>query len=199
MQPYEVVAGPLTLWLAPVGTAFPIVSAAPGAGWVKVGTNGDANYDEGGVVVSHVQKTDVARPAGRTGPIKAWMAEEDFMISLTLWDLTLEQYATAVNGATVATVAAGVGTPGIKKIGLSQGLNVKTYALLARGVSAYGDNYVAQFEVPICFQSSNAKPNFKKAKPAGLDLEFTALEDMAAVSPDQRFGRLIMQHAAALP
>ena len=68
MTPFEILAGPYTLWLAPVGTAFPIVTVVPPIAWIKVGTNGDANYDDDGVTVSHVVKQEVARPAGRVAP-----------------------------------------------------------------------------------------------------------------------------------
>lgn len=198
MTPYEIVAGPFTLWLAPVGTAFPLIDAAPAVAWVKVGTGGDKNYSEDGVTVAHSQSIEQARPAGTVGPVKAWRTEEDLMISLTLWDITLEQYATALNAAAVTTTAAGEGTAGFKKLGLSQGQEVATYALLARGISPYGDSYAAQYEVPRCYQSGNAEPAYLKGTPAGLDLEFTALEDANAASASERFGRLVAQHAAAL-
>jgi hypothetical protein len=198
MTPFEILAGPYTLWLAPVGTVFPLITAVPAVAWVKIGTNGDVNYDDDGITVSHVAKQEVARPAGRTGQVKAWTTEEDLMLSLKLWDVSLEQYATALNKATVTTVAAGVSVAGTKKIGLNQGAEVTAYALLARGLSPYGDGFSMQYEVPRCFQSANAKPVFKKGKPATLDLEFTALEDLAAASAAERFGRLVAQHQAAL-
>ena len=53
--PYEVVAQPFTLWVAPVGTAFPDVDTAPDGSWTKVGTSGDLNYTEDGVTVTHSQ------------------------------------------------------------------------------------------------------------------------------------------------
>jgi hypothetical protein len=199
MAPFEIVAAPLTLWAAPVGTAFPLIGAAPAVAWVKIGTNGDRNYDDSGIEVTHTQKTEDARPAGATGPIKAWRTEEDMMLSLTLWDMTVEQYRFAMNAVTITTVAAGVGTAGTKKIGLSRGVDVVTYALLARGLaSGYGDTFNAQYELPIVYQSGNAKPVFKKGKPAGLALEFTALEDVSAASAAERFGRLLVQHQAPL-
>lgn len=200
MTPFEIVAAPLTLYLAPIGTAFPLLGAAPAVAWIKVGTNGDKNYDEGGVEVAHSQKIEDARPAGTTGPVKAWRTEEDLMISVTLWDLTLEQYKAALNAATLTTTAAASAVPGKKQIGLTRGADVATYALLARGTSsAYGDGYVSQYEVPIVYQSGNAKLVYKKGKPAGLSLEFTALEDLSAASANERFGRLISQHQAPLP
>jgi hypothetical protein len=198
MTPFEIVGSPLSLWLAPLGTVFPLIDVAPAVAWKLIGTNGTANQDDSGVVVSHSQKVEVARPAGRTGPVKAWTSEEDFMISIGLWDISLEQYQYALAGVAPTTVAAGVGTAGYKKIGLSRGVEVTQYALLARGVSPYGDSYNAQFEVPRVYQSGSPKPKFGKGKPAGLDLEFSALEDLAAGSASERFGRLIAQHAAAL-
>jgi hypothetical protein len=198
MEPYEIIGAPLTLWLAPVGTAFPLIDAAPAAGWIKVGTSGDLNYSDDGVTVTHSQTFEQARPAGSIGPRKAWRQSEDLMISLTLWDLTLEQYATALNDAEITTTAAGAGTAGFKKLGLSQGEDVAFYALLARGVSPYGDGFNAQYEVPRCYQSGNPKPAYKKGVPAGLELEFTAFEDTAAASANERFGRLIAQHQAPL-
>ena len=126
MQPYEIVAGPFTLWLAPVATAFPLIDAAPAGAWTKVGTGGDRNYSEDGVTVAHSQTIEVARPVGATGPVKAWRTEEDLMVRLTLWDITLEQYRTALNGVAVTTTAAGAGTAGFKRIGLSQGQDVTT-------------------------------------------------------------------------
>ena len=196
--PYEIIAGPLTLWLAPTGTAFPLVNAAPAVAWNKVGTNGDRNYSDDGVTVQHSQKIETSTPAGALGPVKAWRTEEGLVITVTIWDMSLEQYARALSGLAPATVAAGVGTPGTKKIGLSRGKEVETISLLARGASAYGDAYAAQYEVPVCFQSGSPKIVRKKGIPAGIELEFTALEHGAATTEDERFGRLIMQHQAAL-
>jgi len=72
-------------------------------------------------------------------------------------------------------------------------------ALLVRGnVSGYGDGFKSQYEIPVCFQSGSPEPVYTKGEPAGLALEFTALEDPAAATPDMRFGRLVMQHQAAL-
>lgn len=199
MEPFEIIGAPLTLWIAPIGTAFPLIDVAPDdSDWTLIGTNGDRNYSDAGVTVSHSQKIDQARPAGATGPIKAWRSEEDLMIGLTLWDLTLEQYIYALNGLAPSTTAAGADTAGFKKVGLSRGVEITAYALLARGESPYGAGMNAQYEVPRCYQSASPKTVFAKGKPAGLDLEFTALEDLDAASDAERFGRLITQHQAPL-
>lgn len=198
MQPFEIIGAPYTLWVAPTGTAFPLIDAAPAGPWAKIGTNGPSNYSDAGVTVAHSQKIAQARPAGSTGPVKAWLDQEDLMISLVLWDLSLEQYQYALNGAAMSTVAPGVGVAGYKKVGLSTGRSLTTYAALLRGISPYGDAYSAQYEVPRCYQSASPKPAFVKGKPAGLDLEFTALEDLTAANPAERFGRLVAQNAAPL-
>lgn len=198
MEPYEIIGAPFTLWVANTGTAFPAIGAAPGAGWSKVGTNGDRNYDEQGVTVGHSQTLEYARPAGATGPVKAFRTAEDLRITLTLWDLTLEQYAFAMNRNAVTTTAAGAGTAGFKELGVYRGTQVNEMALLLRGISAYDADFIAQYEVPRAVDAGSPQVQFTKGRPAGLALEFMAMEDLAAASPAERFGRLVSQHAAAL-
>lgn len=198
-KPFEIITAPYTLYVAPVGTAFPLINAAPSGSWKKVGTSGNKNYDESGVSVSHPQAFGQARPVGSTGPRKAWRTEEDLIVSIVLWDMTLEQYALALNDNDVTTTAAGVGTAGFKSIQLYRGSEVESMALLVRGdVSPYGASFKSQFEVPVCYQSGSPEPVFSKNGPAGLTLEFTALEDTDAAAGAE-FGRLVIQHQAALP
>lgn len=198
MEPYEIIGAPFILWLAPTGTAFPAIDAEPAVDWTRIGTNGARNYSDDGVIVTHSQTVAQARPAGATGPVKAWRDAEDLMIGLTLWDLTLEMYQYALNGVAPAATAAGVGSAGIKTVGLSRGVEIIQYSALFRGESPYGPNMNAQYELPRCYQSASPKTTFKKGIPAGLELEFTALEDLNAASDDERFGRFIAQTAPAL-
>lgn len=194
--PYEVIAQPFTLWVAPVGTAFPLINGDPAAAWTKVGTSGDLNYTEDGVTITHSQSVELWRSLGSSGPRKAFRGEEEFRIAMVLADLTLEQYAMALNYNTVTTTPAGVGTAGYKSLGLSRGLDVPQRALLVRGSgSPYGTGWNMQYEVPIAVQASEPEVVFMKTEPAGLALEFVALEDPAATELTERFGRLIAQHA----
>lgn len=200
MTPFEIVCAPLTLWVAEVGTAFPTIAAAPGSGWTKVGTNGDRSYESGGVTTTHRKTYDKIRTAGASGPVKANLSEEDLMFGLTLLDITLEQYQFALNGNTVSTVAPGSGTPGTKKIGLSESVGrTKEYALLARGLSPYDETLAMQYCIPRCFQSGSPAPVFRKGGGgAGLALSFEALEDLAASSEQERFGYILAAHLPAL-
>jgi hypothetical protein len=198
MTPLEIIAGPLELWLAPEGEAFPDVDTAPAGNWVKVATSGDRNYAEDGVTVRHSQTIREVMTAGAMGAVKAFRESEALAIAVTILDVSLEQYKLALNGNTVTTTAAGSGTPGTKSIGLSNGETLTTYALLARGRSAYSAAMAAQYEVERCYQGANPQPVFRKGVPAGIALEFMALEDGSASSEAERFGRLIHQTAAAL-
>jgi hypothetical protein len=191
--PYEIIAAPFTVWFAAVGTAFPLVSAAPSASWAKVGSSGDLNYMEDGVTVQHSQAIELFRALGDSGSRKAFRTEEDLKVMLVLADLTLEQYKHALNSNTITTVAQSVGVAGHKKIGMSRGLSVATVALLVRGPSPYMDDGVLQFEVPRAAQTGNPEVVFRRDQPAGLALEWTALVDPDASSEDERFGRLRAQ------
>jgi len=196
--PYEIIAAPFKVYFAPVGTAFPLINAAPIAPWALVGSSGDLNYLDEGVKVSHSQTMNPFRALGDAGVRKTFRTEEDLMIGLTLADLTLEQYAHALNSNAVTTVAAGAGTAGYKKIGLSRGFSVATVALLVRGPSPYGDGWTMQFEVPRAAQTGNPEPVMQKGEPAALALEWTALVDPNAATEFERFGVLRAQSAAPI-
>lgn len=196
--PYEIIAAPYEVWVAPVNTAFPDVDEAPLSPWAKVGTSGDLNYTDEGVTVAHSHTFEKFRASGDLGARKVFATEEDLMISLALADMTLEQYRLALNNNPITTTSASSGVPGTKKIGLSLGISVATYALLVRGPSPYGDNMGSQYEVPRAAQSGNPSVTGGRGTPRSLALEWTALVDPNAASDDERFGRLICQTAAAL-
>lgn len=199
--PYEILAAPFTLYLAPLGTAFPLIDADPAIDWVKVGTSGDLNYGADGVTVQHRQTTKVYRALGNGGPRKVFLDEEDLLIKLKLADVSLEHYLVALNHNTVTTVAPG-GEAGYRKLGLTRGSTLTHKALLVRGRrSAYGDSgnlglpWNAQYEVPIAVQTASQDAVWRRSDPVELDLEWTALVDFNAATEDERFGRLVMQDA----
>jgi|SRR5581483_1312112 len=185
--PYEIIVAPLSVYVAPVGTAFPLTNAAPSGSWFLLGTNGVKNYTEKGVTVTHSETLGTFTPAGSAAARKAFRTAESLTIEFELADLSIAQYAKVLNGATVNTT---VGPPATQDINLEQGLTVTTFALLARGVSPVNDGLPAQYQVPVVYESASPSIVYSKGAPAALDVQFTALEDLAL-----GFGKLLVQTA----
>ena len=198
MEPFELIASPFEVWLAPVGTTFPDPDEAPSAPWELLGVNGAYDYDSEGITVTHSQTVNAFRGLKGTGPLKAFRTEEDLKLGFMLHDLSLEEYAKIINKASTDVTGGSTTAGGTTKIlNLHQGPNIEFFALLARGASPYDDdNLSMQYQVPKVYQSGSPAPVFKKGEPAGLALEFTALEDLDATTEDERFGTLVAQDTA---
>jgi hypothetical protein len=188
--PYEILAGTGLLYAAPVGTTFPLLTAVPAATWVLLGDT------DGGVTVTLDQTVEVKRSDQRTGPVKAFRTEEDLRVKTSLLHATLENLQ-LLHTNSLTDTPAGAGTIGTREINLHRGFVVDEYALLFRGVSAYG-NYPAQYEVPRGFIDSPIELVHAKDDTVAIPMEFRALEDPNAATEAERFGKLIMQDAAAL-
>ena len=167
------------MYRAPVGTAFPALGAAPGAGWTQLGVNGNKSYSNDGVVVRHPQSVNRIRPAGSTGPIKAARTEEDFEVEFTLWDMTLEALAAALHQN--AVVDAG----GSRSVGLYRGFNINESAWLIRGTSPYDDTLTAQYELPRGYTEGAPEVTYVKGEPAGLQFLVVALVDPDAAEGEE--------------
>jgi hypothetical protein len=174
--PFEILAGLVDAYLAPVGTAFPIINVAPAGTWIKLGAGGSKDFTEDGLVVRHEVGVERIRSAGTTGPRKAFRTTEDLLIELTLMDATAEALQAALNQLAITTV---VGPPAEKTIQLLEGQAVTLRALLIRGVlSPYADSASnLQFDVPIVYQNGPIELVFRKGEPVGLKLQFVALQD----------------------
>lgn len=174
--PYEIVAGAVEAWLAPTGTTFPIISAAPSGSWLKLGVAGKLDYSEDGVVIRHEENVNRIRTLGTTGARKAFRNTEDLFIELTLMDATAEALSAALNQQAITTLA---GPPAEKTIPLLEGGAVNLRAMLLRGVlSPYADtvnNF--QFDIPLVYQDGPIEMAFKKGDPVGVKLHFVALAD----------------------
>lgn len=197
--PYEVIAAPYSVYWATLGPTWPAIDATPGAGWTVFGTSGNLNITDAGVTVAQPQETSEWRALGDIGTRKVFRTSEGLMVRFILADLTLEQYRHAINSNALTTVAAGSGTAGYKKLGLSRGAFVSQVALLIRGVSPHMADGFSQYQIPVAFFTGSPEVTFANSgEPAGLAFEFKAAIDPNAVSEDERYGRLIVQTAAAL-
>jgi hypothetical protein len=171
--PHEIVAAPLTVYLAPVGTAFPAVEddvSAFDPAWEKLGKEGDANYDEEGVVVSHDETTSDFTPAGRTMPSKRFRVGESFEITLNLVDLSPETYAKVMNDAEITTSGSS------KSFSLYRGDQVASFAVLARGPSTVDNDLACQYVFSKAFVSVDGKATWTKGKPTMLPTKIQAIK-----------------------
>lgn len=191
----EILSCPLTLYLSPVGTAMPLIDAAPGTfddAWVTVGTHGANNYDSTGITTTHNQTLAPFTPVGTTAPLKAWRTDESTEFALVLADVSPVMYALMMNNAPIESIAATSEVAGEDDIPLLMGEQVAFFALLARGLSSVDETLNAQYAVPCCYQSANPAPVWKKGAPAELALTFTTLLDPNGGG----FGELQVQTAA---
>jgi len=181
--PEEILAYPLNVYLADVGTAFPSVAAAPGGSWTLLGTSGDLNYDDAGVVVSHAETVFDFTPAGSTMPSKRFRTGESLLTKLNLVDLSPETYAMAMNDASVTTVAGGGGSHGEKHFDLFRGDSVASFAVLLRGPSPADNTLNMQYEIPKAFVSVNGDVTFNKGVVASLPIEIQMIRHSSADDP----------------
>lgn len=186
MAELEIVNGPLSLYWAPVGEAYPAVSAAPAGNWTLIGTSGAHNYSEDGVTISMEKTTDFFRALASGFPRKAFISEADIMVNVQMADLTLQQIRLALNQNTV-TVGAGV-----DEIQLDVGLDPQEIAVLVRGVGKSpqfaGGNL--QWEIPRSVEAGTRELSHVKGEPALVELTFQLIYDEGQPNPA---GRLLVQ------
>lgn len=171
--PHEVVAAPLTVYLAPVGTAMPDVFeplASFPVGWEMLGTEGDRNYTDAGVVVNHGEEVEDFTPAGSTMPTKRFRTGESLMISLELADISPEMYAMVMNDAVVTDAGA------FKHFDLFRGDQVNSFAVTARGMSSVDNELNMQYEFSRAFVSVNGELTYNKGVVAALPVEILAVK-----------------------
>ncbi len=191
MESYELLTGVGTLYIAPVGTAFPtLATATPAAPWRSLGETQD------GVKVTLDQKVEQHRTDQRTGAVKATRSEEDMTLETKLVVGTLENLADVL-GNTVVDTPAAPGVIGTREVPLHRGLTVDEYAFLFRGYSPYGGTYPAQYELPRGYFDDSAELEHTKDGVAVIPVKVVALEDLDAATGSE-FGRLYAQDAAAL-
>lgn len=195
MSDLNIINGPLELFFASVGTAFPLVDDDPPTGFTLIGTSGEKNYTEDGVSASFNQTVEVFRGLGSTTALKAFRTEEDVVITVTMADLTLAEVRRAFNENAVSNTSASSGIPGKDEINIDRGVTVNTIALLVRGIgkSPQFEGGNLQLELEKVYESGSQELTFVKGEAVGVLLEFHCLEDDNGL-----VGRLVAQTAAAL-
>lgn len=183
--PFEIIAGPANVWVAPVAEAYPDVDDAPAGNWSSLGQT------DGGVSAQHSQSINLLMTDQSSGPRKAIRTEEHLVLSMVLAEITLERLAKVLNN--VAVTSAG-GPPATKSIPLHAGFDVARFALLVRGPSPYL-NANMDYRVPIVVQTEEPELVFTRENKVGVSTRWEAIEDTSASTESERFGVLIAQSA----
>lgn len=186
------VEGPLEVWWAPIGETFPTIDQPPVGNWLLIGSSGKKNYTEDGVTVSTNQTIEQWR-GSNTVARKAFRTEEDIIVTVTIADLSIDQVRRALNENQITSTPPGAGVAGHDEINLNRGPKVNTISLLVRGngVSPDFDGGNVQFELDEVYEAGSQEMQFTKSGPAGVLLEFHAVE-----IANGNVGRLRTQTAA---
>jgi hypothetical protein len=136
----NLIAGPLDVWVGPVGEAVPdfddiapsgIVAPTPAGNWVQVGfsqENFSLKYDP------DYQKVNVNEVCA---PIKAFPKSEEGSMSYTMAEQDLTAYSQTIATSTLTTVAAGADQTGQDVVGIGSG-GIAEKSLLFYGRSPEG-------------------------------------------------------------
>lgn len=196
-SPYEIMSGPIEIYHAPLATVYPIIEAAPAVAWKLVGASGSKNYTEDGVRVNQPNVMDAIRALGATGPRKFFRSSEDLIVEATVMDMTAEMVAVALGKleSDVVDTAPGPSAAGHRAITLRRGFTVKTFSLLLRqDLSPYGEDWKAQWEIPVATVVGEPDIMYVKNDAAKVLFRFQAIDD-----PTLGFGSYRVQDAAATP
>ena len=189
VEPFEIVAGPAKVYLAPIGEAFPDINEEPAGNWQDMGDT------EGGVSVEIGQDVTELSTDQVIAPIKVIRTGESVTITFALAEATLENLAKVLNDITVTDVAPGSGTAGYRKFELKRGPGpMAQHAMLIRGISPYGD-WNLQFAFMRVMMTGNPSWASVKDDKVVFETEWKALYDLS----DGTVGEIVAQDAEPEP
>lgn len=166
-EPNQVVFGPAEFWIAPVGTTFPEIDAAPLSPWIKIGVAGSKDVTEDGITVRGAVTDARFRGLAGTTIRKISMVSRDFEVMFKQADLSAEALAAAF----------GIADDDIEDDETSGGTNIKRVtlptspkpfaraAILRCDQSAAGDEFVTQFNIFCANQVGGGEGKFSKSQP----------------------------------
>jgi hypothetical protein len=188
VSPFEIIAGPARVWLAPTATTFPDDDTADTENGVgeQFEFFTDLGRTDAGVEVLFNQTQKVIYTDQVTGPVKVIRVEEIIMVKFNLADSTVENFFFAVGR--VGTSVSDDGNS--KSTSLFRGTTVQQYALLVRGDSPYEADAFLQLELPVVVQSGNPSIKFVKQDKSVLATEWSVIEDQNASDVSKKFGTL---------
>ena len=166
----SIVVKPFLAYIANVGTTFPALGSAPGAGWTKIGDS-ELRQDDDGLTITISQNVEYFR-GQNTGPMKAWRTEETVEVEFNLADFSAEVVAAALG----TSVTSGTGE---KSVALFRGISMEEKALLVRGVGAspYDPTKDVQYEFPRVVVSGEPELVHSKSGPVIVKVKYTVIWD----------------------
>lgn len=179
MAELEIINGPITVWWAPVGESFTAITDAPVGNWAKIGTSGDKNYTEDGVVISMEKSISYFRSLGSPYPRKGFITEADIFVKLTMVDMKLAQMRLALNQNTVTTSSP------TDTIELDIGLDPTEIALLIRGESKSPQLIAGaiQYQLNRVVEEGSRELAHVKGEPVSAELNFRVIYDDGVSNP----------------
>ncbi len=178
-----ILVGSGTLYVGPVGEAFPAVNANPAGNWVDMGEI------DGGVTVTHDQTIDEHQIDSESGPVKATRSGETLVITANLAEATSANLAKVLDDQTVA--ASGTPNKNTTPLYRSDGV-VAEHAFLFKGNSPSGA-FNAQYQLPRGYFGGTTARSFTKDTKTFTPVEFHALVDDTAGTEQQKFGNWVEQ------
>jgi len=176
--PFQLMNGPFEVWIFDIPAAgttepAPDVANAPAGNWTLLGTSGDKDITEDGIMVRMEQDVSKFRGLGSIATRKMFRNSMDVVVEFTLADASIENYARAMNQATVDL------TSHRRRIDLIMTTQVAQFSLLIRGDdrSPYGASWNTQWWIPRCSHDAPLETKYVKGEPVGLAYRFTALVD----------------------
>jgi hypothetical protein len=177
--PYPIIVGVASIYLAPVGTAFPDTDEVPGAAWFDMGCT-----DDDGVTIEHIRNYKKHYKGCSTAVQKVTEESSAEEIAFNLAEITPKRYALLLGDAALTTVAAGSGTPGTEWFAIGPTDVPAQYACLIRGPSPLSDAD-AQYEYARVSVSDSVSVQYSKADPSVLATKLEAFPDL---DHTERFG-----------
>lgn len=142
-EPFDMLTGPVTVYIAPATEAEPDVDETPAGNWTELGAT------DGEQTIAWTGDLELHRDNDHTMPVKATRPEQQLQITLPIVGLTLENLGYILND--VANVAEDAGPPAIKQLANARDFDLVEYSLLLKGSadSPYGA-FPGQNYIPRC-------------------------------------------------
>ena len=169
VETQEIIFEDLSVWLAPLETAVPSLTAEHADEWVKAGKKGILSHAESGCTITMTKTTAGFTSSGAAAMVKSWTTEHAWEAAFELADLSIETLALLSDNVTVTTAGK------IKSMKLPDGFANHEYSALLRGTSPELEGKSMQWKVPSCYNGATMAPKFApKGGPAFLAVQLMA-------------------------